>query len=150
MKLKRYLRFINEDLKTDLESTLKPENKDLKSEIIDKIIKSLKSEDKEVFDEFISAYIEDDEKNKIQGLINDADVYEFYLSYRNEIDELLSDINFYDESPSKINSFSLYDYLVKGTLEAIKECVLQIKEETSAPKSQESAEEPPTEEESEM
>ena len=132
MKIKNYLKFIKEDLVSDITSNLKPENKDLKSEIIDKIIKSLKTEDRDVFDEFVEAYIKDDEKNKIEGLINDADVYEFYLSYRNEIDELLSDINFYEEKPSEMNSFSLYDYLVKGTLRAIKECVLLIKEDLSS------------------
>jgi hypothetical protein len=131
MKIKKYLKFLNEDLKSDLESKLKPENKDFKSEIIEKIIKSLKSVEKKSFDDFVDDFLKDDEKNKIQGLINDADVYEFYLSYRNEIDELLSDINFYDESPSEMNSFSLYDYLVKGTLRAVKECVVLIKEESS-------------------
>lgn len=130
MKLKRYFKFINEDLKSDVEEKLKPENKDLKAEIVEKIIKSLNSEDRDVFDDFLDAFIKDDEKNKIDGLINDADVYEFYLSYRNEIDELLSNIKFYDESPSEMNSFSLYDYLVKGTLRAVKECVILIKEES--------------------
>lgn len=131
MKIKNYLKFIKEDLVSDITSNLKPENKDLKSEIIEKIIKSLKTEDRDVFDEFVDAYIKDDEKNKIEGLINDADVYEFYLSYRNEIDALLSEINFYDEKPgSDLNCFSLYDYIVKGTLEAVKECVLSIKEES--------------------
>lgn len=130
MKIKRYLKFLNEDLKSDVEQSLKPENKDLKAEIVEKIIKSLNSEDRDVFDEFLDAFVKDDEKNKIDGLINDADVYEFYLSYRNEIDELLSTIKFYDESPSEINSFSLYDYLVKGTLRAVKECVILIKEES--------------------
>lgn len=133
MKIKNYLKFINEDLVSDITSSLKPENKDLKSEIIDKIIKSLKTEDRDVFDEFVDAYIKDDEKNKIEGLINDADVYEFYLSYRNEVDALLSEINFYDEKPGPdLNCFSLYDYIVKGTLEAVKECVLSIKEESKA------------------
>ncbi len=139
MRIKNYINFIKEDLKSDLESSLRPENKDLKSAVIEKIIKSLKTEEKDVFDEFVEAYIKDDSKNQIEGLINDSDVYEFYLSYRNEIDELLSDINFYDEKPSEINSFSLYDYLVKGTQRAIKESVLQIKEEMG---SQTASEEP--------
>lgn len=132
MKIKNYKKFINEDLKSDIESSLKAENKDLKSDLIEKIIKSLKSDEKDVFNEFIEAYIKDDSKNKIQGLVNDAEIYEFYLSYRNEIDELLSKINFYDKKPSELNSFSLYDFLVKGTQEGIKEIILQIKEETSS------------------
>lgn len=130
MKIKKYWKFLKEDLKSEIESGLKPENKDLKGEIIEKIIKSLNSEEKSVFDEFVEAYIKDDEKNKIEGLINDSDVYEFYLSYRNDIDALLSDINFYDERPSDLDCFSLYDFIVKGTMKAVKECVMSIKEES--------------------
>jgi len=128
MKIKRWYRFINEDLKSDIEGSLK-DNKDLKSAIVEKIIKSLNTDERKVFDEFIDAFIKDDKKNQIEGLINDSDVYEFYLSYRNDIDEMLSDINFYDEKPSDMNSFSLYDYLVKGTQRAIKECVLMMKDD---------------------
>jgi hypothetical protein len=140
MRIKKYLKFLNEDLKSDIQSNLKSENKDLKETIIDKIVKSLNSEERDVFDEFIEAIIKDDSKNQIEGLINDSDVYEFYLSYRNEIDELLSDVNFYDEKPSDMSSFSLYDYLVKGTKRAIKEIVIQIKEETKTVGTQEKEE----------
>lgn len=138
MRIKKYRNFINEDLKSDIESLLQDENKDLKSEIVDKIIKSLKTDERDVFDEFVDAYIRDDEKNQIEGLINDSDVYEFYLSYRNEIDALLAEINFYDEAPSdpELNCFSLYDYIVKGTMKAVKECVSLIKEESSKSQSQ--------------
>lgn len=153
MKLKRYLNFLNEDvqketdsdkesgnedLKKEIESTLEPKFQDLKSEIVDKIIKSLKTQERKVFDEFITAYIANDEKNKIQGLINDAGVNEFYLSYRDDINEILSDLNFFQEPPSKINAFNIDTYIVKATLKAIKECVIRIKEETSKKKSQES------------
>jgi hypothetical protein len=128
--VKKYLSFVNEDLKDDISSKLKPEYKDLKDEIIDKIIKSLNSDDIDVFNDFIEAFIRDSDKNKIEGLINDSDVYEFYLSYRNDIDSLLSKINFYDEVPSEINCFSLYDYIIKGTMKAIEDIVIDIKDES--------------------
>lgn len=128
MRIKNYHNFINEDLKSDLSSQLEGENKDLKDSIIDKIIKSLNTDDKKVFDDFISAYIRDSEKNQIEGLINDSDIYEFYLSNRNDIDALLSKLNFYDEVPSDMNSFSLYDYVVKGTKKAITEIITELKE----------------------
>jgi hypothetical protein len=131
MKIKRYYKFVNEDLKSDLTSNLEGENKDLKESIIEKIIKSLNTDDKKVFDDFVSAYIKDSEKNQIEGLINDSDIYEFYLSNRNDIDALLSKINFYEENPSEMNSFSLYDYVVKGTKKAISEIVISLKEDTT-------------------
>ena len=129
MKIKRYITFINEDLKTDITSKLGDENRDMKEYLIEKIIKSLNTDDEKVFKEFLSAYIKDSEKNQIEGLINDSDIYEFYLSNRNDIDALLSKINFYEEVPSEMNSFSLYDYVVKGTKKAISEIIVELKDD---------------------
>ena len=101
----------------------------MKEYLIEKIIKSLNTDDEKVFKEFLSAYIKDSEKNQIEGLINDSDIYEFYLSNRNDIDALLSKINFYEEVPSEMNSFSLYDYVVKGTKKAISEIIVELKDD---------------------
>lgn len=75
------------------------------------------------FRTFIDSMIKDPDKFKIEGLINDSDIYDFYLKYRNSVDEILNDINFYDEVPSELNSFGLYDYIIKGTSRAIQEFV---------------------------
>jgi len=65
---------------------------------------------------------------KIEGLINDSDVYDFYLKYRNDIDEILNDLKFFGESPSSINAIGLYDYVIKGTQRAIEESVRLLSE----------------------
>jgi hypothetical protein len=135
--LKRYNQFINEAEETDIDlgSESKEEKEttvdfsDLKEEVSSLIEKSLKTSDSQTKEDFIQAFIKDPEETQIEGLINDSDVYEFYLKYRNEIDEMLSDINFYDEVPSEIGSFSLYDYIIKGTNKAILEIVHKIQEE---------------------
>lgn len=128
MKIKKYTNYIKENLKSDLSSNFK-ENKDLKEDIIDIVIKSLNTEDKKTITDFLSSYIKDQDSNQIVGLINDSDIYDFYTSHRNDIDQLLSDIGFYDEIPSEIGSFSLYDYVVKGTKKAILDLVTSIKSE---------------------
>lgn len=92
---------------------------DLKTELRQFIERSLKTSDKKTVEDFIDAFKRDSEKNQIEGLINDADIYEFYLKYRNNIDEKLSEIKFYEEKPSDMDCFSLYDFLVKGTKKAI-------------------------------
>jgi hypothetical protein len=130
MKIKSYTSFVNEDLKSDLSPKLKSEYKDIKEDIIEMIEKSLKTSDNKTFEDFVSAFIRNSEETQIEGLINDSDVYEFYLKYRNDIDELLSKIKFYDEVPSEITSFSLYDYVIKGTKKAISEIVTMISEES--------------------
>lgn len=136
MKIKSYISFINEDLKSDLSPKLSTDYKDLKEDIIEMIEKSLKTSDSKTFDDFVSAFIKDQEKTQIEGLINDSDIYEFYLKYKNDIDELLSKLKFYDEVPSEISSFSLYDYVIKGTKKAIVELVTMINEESKGEKTE--------------
>jgi hypothetical protein len=128
MKLKTYYQFIKEDVENDL-ATENDENQfsEIKEDLKEMIEKSLKTSDTKTQDDFIEAYIKNPEDTQIEGLVNDSDVYEFYLKYRNDVDELLSKYKFYDESPSEVNSFSLYDYLIKGTKKAILELIKQMK-----------------------
>lgn len=99
---------------------------EVKSDLKDLIEKSLKTSDKKTIGDFIDAYERNPEDTQIEGLINDSDVYEFYLKYRNNIDQKLSDSKFYEEKPSDIECFSLYDYIVKGTKRALKEFISEI------------------------
>ena len=126
-KIKSFSLFTEDlDVVSDKEQTLETENKetqekyqDIKTDISEMIENSLKTADKKTIEDFITAYIKNPEDTLIEGFINDADVYDFYLKYRNDIDEILSDINFYDTPPSEYNSYSLYDYVVEGTKEAV-------------------------------
>lgn len=74
------------------------------------------------FDSFVNELKRSPEDVKIEGLINDSDIYDFYLKWRNDIDEILNEINFFDESPTSVNAFGLYEYLIKGT----ERCVLEV------------------------
>ena len=117
--IKYFSEFINE-------SNSDTQFDEIKSELKDMIESSLDISGHKSFDEFISDYIKNDDDIQIEGLVNDSDVYDFYLKYRNDIDEILSEIKFYDEVPSEIGSFSLYDYVIKGTNKAIHEVVEMI------------------------
>ena len=57
---------------------------------------------------------------QINGLINDSDIWDFYIKYKDNIDELLNKDGFYEKSPEELNIFSLYDYIIEGTKEAVK------------------------------
>jgi len=92
----------------------------LHDELLEMIKKSLNTNDAKTVNDFIEAYKLDSEKNQIEGLINDADVYDFYLKFMDEIDEILSKANFFEKTPKELNAFSLYNYIVKGTKEAVK------------------------------
>ena len=100
------------------------------------------------FASFVDKFIKEPDDVKIEGLINDSDLYDFYLKFRNDIDEILNDIKFFGNAPSEVNAIGLYDYLIKGTQKAIEETVklLAEKGEEGKPAETEGAEgEPPTE-----
>ncbi len=135
MEIKSYTQFLNEDFDSEsLESEVSSSSEqyqEIRDDISEMIEKSLKTSDSKTMKDFISAYIRNPDDSSIEGLVNDSDVYEFYLKYRNDIDELLSNIKFYDEIPSEMNSYSLYDYVIKGTKRSISELMNDIIEKSN-------------------
>lgn len=132
--LHKYYQFIkeSEDLEStaaDLESESIEDSTDiskyteLKDELTEMIKASLNTEDNKTFQDFIDAYNKNPEETKIEGLINDSDIYEFYLKWRNDIDDILSDVNYYDEIPSELKVFSLYEYVIQGTKKSVSEII---------------------------
>jgi pectate lyase len=134
MKIFKFSNFVNEDLTSDLVSKLSDENKDVKEELIKMVQKSVNSDDQNLFMEKIESIIKNPKDSTIEGLIQDADIYEFYLKYRNELDEILSKNDFFEklqDFQKETNCISLYDIVVKGTLEAVITLVSKIKEDLS-------------------
>lgn len=129
--IKKYLQFIKEaDETTQQEVENKPSQDDskyseLKDEVKSLIEKTIENSGGE-FDSFKNKFVQTPEDVKIEGLINDSDIYEFYLKFRNDIDELLNDLNFFDEIPSESNTFGLYDYIINGTEKAVLEVVKKL------------------------
>jgi hypothetical protein len=93
---------------------------EFKDELKDMISKSLNTSDSKTIEDFITAYKTDSERNQIEGLINDSDIYDFYLKYGEEIDEILSNSDFFEKTPDSMNVYSLYDYIIAGAKEAVK------------------------------
>lgn len=139
MKLKRYVQFLTEADETEAqvpeESQATAEETDASDSskytevieevksMIDKTIEESGGESKS----FIKSYTKNPKDVKIRGFINDADIYEFYLKWRNDIDEILNNLKFFDEMPTKNNAFGLYEYVIKGTEKAFLEIVKMIK-----------------------
>ena len=98
----------------------------ISDDVKDKIEKTIKNSGGE-YSSFLEAFIKESDV-KIEKLINDSDVYDFYLKYIDDIDVILNDIKFFNESPSSKNTFGLYNYLVLGTNEAIREIVKNLYE----------------------
>lgn len=130
--VKKYLQFIKEaeEVETNVEeketdasdSSKFDEVKDDIKSMIETTIQNSGGE----FDSFVDSFVKNPEDVKIEGLINDSDIYEFYLKWRNDIDEILNGIKFFDENPTGINAFGLYEYVIKGSERAIEEIVKMI------------------------
>jgi hypothetical protein len=134
--LKRYSQFINEaeEVQQPTEQTNAPEGiKTLDNskypEVMEEVQKMIENTIQKSGGE-LKSFIESFEKNpedvKVEGFINDSDVYDFYLKFRNDVDEILNNIKFYDESPTEVNAFGLYEYVIKGTERAFMEVVKMI------------------------
>lgn len=141
--IKKYIEFIKEADETEEVSTestpaqgeAQPAETDasdsskfteIKDEIKSMIEKTIEKSGGEL-NQFVESFNKNPEDVKIEGFINDSDIYEFFLKWRNDIDEVLNDIKFFDENPVEINAIGLYDYVIKGTEKALQEVVKMIK-----------------------
>jgi deoxyribodipyrimidine photolyase len=121
--IKKYLQFIKEANEEEgKESLIGDKYAELKDEVKSLIEGTIEKAGGE-YKSFIDKFIKSPEDVKIEGLINDSDIYDFYLKYRNDIDELLNNIKYFDEVPSESNTFGLYDYIINGTERAVIEIV---------------------------
>ena len=129
--IKKYLQFIKEADELDefhgTEDKSQEEadpNKysELKDEIKSMIEKTIENSGGN-FEDFKDKLVKEPEDTKIEGLINDSDIYDFYLKFRNDIDELLNDVKYFDEVPSELNTFGLYEYIINGTKKAVIEAI---------------------------
>lgn len=139
MKIKNYLAFLKEDLSTEIQ--ISEELKDIKNDLIKMIEEVSEKPTTDILKKHLTDFISDPDKTPIEGLINDSDVYEFYLKWRNDIDGILTKIDFYDKTPSKNEVFGLYDYVVWGTKSAIKEISSKILEDMEGKSSESESEE---------
>jgi hypothetical protein len=125
--IKKYLQFIKEaDETTEAQPAEKSQDSgkytELKEEVKSMIEKTIEKSGGE-FKSFVDKFSKSPDDTKIEGFINDSDIYEFYLKFRNDIDELLNDIKYFNEVPSESNTFGLYDYIISGTEKAVSQIV---------------------------
>ena len=131
-KIKNFKKFSILEQIEELESQSQTENvnryDEVKEELKEMIEKSLNSTDESVYKEFLRSYKKSPEDNQIEGLINDSDIYEFYLKWRNDVNDILLDINFFEDIPSEMAVYSLYDYIIVGTKRSIEEIIDMLEE----------------------
>jgi len=124
--MKRFSK-LNEDI-SSFEEKITGKYKSLKRGILELIDGTINSEELVNYQNFINKYIEDS-NTVIENFVEDNDIFNFYLKYKGDIDELLTDIDFFEESARHNDVFSLYDYMMVGTRIAVAECMKILQEE---------------------
>jgi len=131
MEIKKYVQFLAEAAGSVKDG---PTFDGIKDSIRGMIEETLKNSGGTDIKTFASKYVQDNEnpsKNSggtsIEGLINDDQIYDFWLEFDNEIDELLNQIEFFNDSPVNINAMGTYKYIIEATKKAILEIVRLLK-----------------------
>lgn len=110
---------IKENISTKL--NIDPEMEEIQKDLMGIIDNSTNTDDNDLKLETMRSYIEDMETTII-GLINDSDIFDFYIKHRNQIDVTLTNIDHFDKSPSDLGvGSSVYDYIIKSTKISIQE-----------------------------
>ena len=62
-------------------------------------------------------------ESTLVGLVDDAEIFDFYIKYQGNIDEICENKQYFDKSPKENNVFSLYSFIIEGTKFAVQECM---------------------------
>jgi len=115
--LKKFTQKINEDLKQEL--NIDSYIEEFQDELIQKIEQEAENRNIDPDDisskkELISSYIQNPD-TIIIGLVNDSDLFDLYLKYGNQIDNILIELDHFTKSPADLGSqSSLYGYMTKS------------------------------------
>jgi hypothetical protein len=100
--------------------------------LVDGLMEFVKKSSNGKDQEFIRKWVDEnsnEEKEKtvtLEGLIQDVDLYDFYLKHKEDIDNILKDNGYFQEHKEHQNVSGLNDYVIDGTKEAIKFCMKEI------------------------
>ena len=109
---------MNEGIK-ELENKIGNEYVSLKRGILDLIDKKFNGDETKVKN-FMKTYVDPNSEEILEGLIEDADLLDFYFKMQSDVDQILLDNNYYDDPPEVE---SLYDYVIDGTFDAVVYCM---------------------------
>ena len=120
MKIVKFNEYLNENIDSLIKDRLTGKYISLQRGVIQTIGSNLKDDDidsiKNIIDDIKKSGIDN---TKIEGFIENQDLYNFYLKFQNDIDSILKDNNFFNSSPQSNSIFSLYDYVIGGTKKSI-------------------------------
>jgi len=126
MKIRKFTTYLTEAIDlVQLEEEIGESFPELKNDLLDLINNTLEQSDiknvkKEDLNNFFTDYITAGKNSDmIDELIEDNDIFNFYLKHQSDFDELLNDTGYMEQTPQENNVFSLYDVIIDGTKQGI-------------------------------
>ena len=117
-----YKEFLYEDLDDKVSDKLEEKYISLKRGILVLLENSIDDTTELVnVQNFMNDFMQSEEKNTLIGFVDNADIFDFYLKYQSNIDEVCNDKQYFDKVPKDNNIFSLYDYIIDGSKFAVNE-----------------------------
>ena len=132
--MKRFTEEYSDMIKENLEDTLKDKLTEqyisLKRGILDLLDLSINDTTELVnVQNFIRDYVNNPEPGKLQDFVEDGDIFNFYLKYQSDFDDICNDNGWFDESPKSKNIFSLYDNILEGAKFGVIQCMKELEKE---------------------
>lgn len=119
--------FLYENLEDKYKDKLTSDYESLKRGILKLLDTSIENTEESVnVQNFINDYIKTPENIVLIGFVDDAEIFDFWNKYKDAIDEICIETNYFDAPPKENNIYSLYSYIIGGTKYAVLECMKHI------------------------
>jgi len=126
----KYKDFLYENLEDKFKDKISEQYSSLKRGILLLLDDSVKNTE-ELIDvqNYINKSSIDLNSNQLIGFIDDADVFDFYLKYQTDIDEICNNNKWFEKTAAEENIFSLYQYIINGSKFAVMQCLKILEKE---------------------
>jgi hypothetical protein len=126
----KYKNFLHENLEDKFKDKLDMKYNTLKRGILLLLENSVDDVDELVnVQNYINKSSTDLENNPLIGFVDDGDIYDFYLKYQADIDEICDNNSWFNKTPKEENIFSLYQYIISGAKFGVKMCLIILEKE---------------------
>jgi hypothetical protein len=127
--IKNFESYLNENLHDAVADKLSDTRESLKKDILDAIESTINSYDIIELQNWIGGFEDGDSNTIIDSLTDASNLYDFYLKHQDDIDAVLGENKWFDNTMNALNLSSLYDVVVEGTRKGIELTVADIKAE---------------------
>jgi hypothetical protein len=116
---------VNEAFADELKGKLSDKYTSLKRGILELLDKELQG-DVTKLQNYLESYTDEESEDVLDGFVEDAEIFDFYLKYQADVDEILLDHDYYADPPGVE---SLYDFVIDGTFDAVVYCMQEMQKE---------------------